>query len=240
VDRVVSLSAYRGKEQITAARAEVLENKYTLVEAFQARAFTGISASAFSSFATFWNPPVNKSARGFGALEASVNGINKIDLIDQNSIPGAVTLFYSPVLRPMPLEFFEHPVMQALAKSFCGLLDLIEDVSAPARWRINPYPARILLNDDCPRFATTPSIIVENVNFGVSLLVRRENILGGATLLYDFSNNLLVDATMTDPMDLIIINAKSARLATYSAERAVPSKDGVRDTLIMSFTRLPD
>lgn len=250
MSKVITLATYRSSQLLSGFRKKIPEDSVAFVDSEETQTVFGLSLDHLESFQAYWNDldkdptaleGANHLRRGFGSIQASsVEGIEKVNMVMVDEIERPVTNIYAAVLRPVTPDFFDHPYMKALATNLCALFDEIGGRSTPSQWRINAYPSRVHLHEDLVGFPTTHGLQARDIDFGLSMLIRRDNIVGGATLLSDLAGNLLVDHIMTTPLEMFLVDGRKTMFATYSVERCDPSRDAYRDTLLLSFTRLPE
>lgn len=139
-----------------------------------------------------------------------------------------------------PLEdgFVEHPVLHGLLKSLRHLIDTAH--GEPTRWNIRLHPYRILASVSGGGQPTPEGMHRDGVDYIVSLLVQRRNVIGGISQIADASRRPLDSLTLLEPMQAMVANDATTMHAVTAVRPMLQDQAAYRDVLVVAFTQLPD
>jgi hypothetical protein len=133
----------------------------------------------------------------------------------------------------LPARTLENVFLRELVKfDFCQLFPR----NAPVEncWEVGVHEIRIVAKPGEAGKPTPEGAHRDGCNFIAMHLVRRRNIVGGVTTLYDESEKVLRDLTLLDPLDSVYV--EDARVmhdvTPVYAESHTP---GIRDMLVVTY-----
>lgn len=147
-----------------------------------------------------------------------------------NPLNGGVARHYEPIRN----EILLGPTMQAVLRLGCAVFG---QLSPYTPWHIEAHQYRIeAKNRQCGK-PTPEGIHRDGVHFLLMMLVGRRNLVNGATELYTLEHEPLSEFTLTEPLDLALVNDERVLHGVTPVAQLDPSRDGTRDVLLLSFRR---
>lgn len=138
---------------------------------------------------------------------------------------------------PLPPEFVENPFLASLLR---GLATMYEQAQGyPARWNIRLHPYRILAQAGSAGQPTPEGLHRDGVDYIVSMMVRRNNVVGGETCVTDADGNPLCALTLQEPLDILLADDAQTMHSVSAITAAEPVLSAWRDVLVVAFTRIP-
>ena len=149
-----------------------------------------------------------------------------------NPLNGGIARIFDP-LEP---GFSQHTVLHGVLGFLIKLLNEVEgQVHA---WNVKLHPYRILATTDMAGQPTPEGLHRDGVDYVVSMMVKRNNILGGESILTDVHREQLEHMTLKEPMQMLILNdAQTFHEATAVAPR-IPNTPAYRDVLVIAFEKV--
>jgi hypothetical protein len=142
-----------------------------------------------------------------------------------NALHGGLERWFDPVAA----EVVNAPVWQRLVMSI-GLL--FAELRPVDRWFIEAHQFRIDTTDGIGR-PTPEGAHRDGVDFVALLLVKRRNIRGGETRVFDANGPSGVRFTMTEPWSALLMD--DARVIHETTPIQPDADNGVRDTLVLTY-----
>jgi hypothetical protein len=142
-----------------------------------------------------------------------------------NALHGGLTRWFEPV-EPAVLN---APAWQQLLSS---VGELFAQVRAAARWFIEAHQFRIDTASGIGR-PTPEGAHRDGVDFVAVVLVGRHSIFGGETRVFDVRGASGVRFTMQEPWSMLLMD--DARVIHETTPIQPRAKDGVRDTLVLTY-----
>jgi len=150
-----------------------------------------------------------------------------------NSLNGGIARIFDP-LEP---GFAAHPVLDRVLDWLTKLVDHCEGHAQ--RWNIRLHPYRILARQDEPGRPTPEGLHRDGVDYIVSLLMTRHNVVGGATTVTDNAGRVLWHRTLQRPLD-IMVGSDARTLHAVSPLAPIDSSlPAWRDVLVIAFSKVP-
>ena len=149
---------------------------------------------------------------------------------EQNSYAGGVEREFAPLLP----ESIENPFLMALVRSTFDQLPLADEKRAQV-WEVRVHQIRIVATPDQPGEPAPEGIHQDGTDFLTLHLVRRENVSGAESTIYDLDRNPLFRWTMTDAMDSFILDDPRVLHGVTSVRSADGRSQAIRDLLGIDF-----
>lgn len=104
-------------------------------------------------------------------------------------------------------------------------------------WDIKLHPYRILAMSDAAGRPTPEGLHRDGVDYILTLMVQRQNVVGGETTITCASGELLWQQALLTPLDIVIADDATTKHAVSSIRRFDIVQAGHRDVLVAAFTR---
>jgi len=137
--------------------------------------------------------------------------------------------------EPLEQHFIDNPFLSGLLLSLAQVFDRVDGGSG--KWNIRLHPYRIRASSHVPGNPTPEGLHRDGVDYIVTMMVRRHNVVGGETYITDVAGKLMCRYTLTDPMDLML--ADDAR-TMHGVTKVLPheaKREAFRDVLVIAYTR---
>jgi hypothetical protein len=142
-----------------------------------------------------------------------------------NALHGGLERWFEPIAP----EVVKAPVWTQLVASIGSLFAQIHPVE---RWFIEAHQFRIDTADGIGR-PTPEGAHRDGVDFVALMLVRRRNVRGGETRVFDANGPSGVRFTMEEPWSLLLMD--DARVIHETTPIQPDGEGGVRDTLVLTY-----
>jgi hypothetical protein len=149
-----------------------------------------------------------------------------------NPLNGGVARLFDP-LEP---GFCEHQVLTRLLDALGMLYDHREGGSC--HWNVRLHPYRIFASDDMQGHPTPEGLHRDGVDYIVSMLLCRRNVVGGETTITDEHRQVIWRRTLSQPLDIVV---GDDHRTMHAVSPITPLKRGAsayRDVLVVAFTRV--
>jgi hypothetical protein len=149
--------------------------------------------------------------------------------LDHNGLNGGVARYFSPI-EP---ETCNNPV---LINTLAMCRDIFCQYYAECNWYIEVHQFRI---ETCSGTAlpTPEGVHRDGVNFVFMMMINRQQVSGGSTLLYDQAGVLLHQQTLKDAMETAFINDERIYHGVSPVIPKTPGSYGYRDMLVITFRK---
>ena len=208
------------------------------------------SADALSDWNTFadsWNDmPLDQymadggryRRRRYAVLSAqSANGEIKLEShqphyqsLDYNPLNGGVAREFEPIL---PNTVHSHS-MQSILK-FCQTV--FSELLSNTPWHIECHQFRIEVNNQEQGKPTPEGIHRDGVEFVLVMMIKRQNISSGTTTMHDLELKTLDSFTLTEPLDVAIVNDRRCMHGVTPIVPIDPTQPAYRDVLVITFKK---
>ncbi|AMO99451.1 biofilm formation and stress response factor family protein [Collimonas arenae] len=148
-----------------------------------------------------------------------------------NKLNGDVARHFEPLER----HFVESPFLSGLLLSLAQVFDQVQ--GRGGRWNIRLHPYRIRASAHTPGNPTPEGLHRDGVDYIVTMMVRRHNVLGGETYITDVAGKLMCRYTLTDPMDLMLADDARTMHGVTKVLPLEPKREAFRDVLVIAYTR---
>ncbi|UTH74602.1 2OG-Fe dioxygenase family protein [Chromobacterium sp. IIBBL 290-4] len=136
--------------------------------------------------------------------------------------------------EPVRNEVLHGSTMQALLSLSCAVFGKMTPYT---HWHIEAHQFRIEAKNRQSGKPTPEGVHRDGVHFLMMMMVRRNNLVNGATQLFDLERQPLAEFTLNDPLDIALINDERVLHGVTPIAQLDPSRDGIRDVLLLSFRR---
>jgi aspartate/methionine/tyrosine aminotransferase len=153
---------------------------------------------------------------------------------EQNTYAGGVEREFAPLLP----ESVENPFLMALVRCTFDQLP-VDDEKRQQIWEVRVHQIRITATPDEPGEPAPEGIHQDGTEFLTLHLVRRENVKGAETTIYDLTRQPLFRYTMTDVMDTFIFEDPRIMHGVTPAFSADGCSLATRDLLGLDFILNP-
>ncbi|WP_047237791.1 2OG-Fe dioxygenase family protein [Chromobacterium subtsugae] len=147
-----------------------------------------------------------------------------------NPLNGGVARHFEPIRN----EILLGATMQSVLELGCSIFGKL---SPYTRWHIEAHQFRIEARNRERGKPTPEGIHRDGVHFLLMMMVRRRNLVNGATELYDLEHQPLAEFTLSDPLDIALVNDERVLHGVTPVAQLDPSREGSRDVLLLSFRR---
>jgi len=178
--------------------------------------------------------------RRFAAFAASAEGIRRkphqphYQSRDYNALNGGVARWFSPITE----EVAAHPAMQAILGTCHHLFhSLTPEETRPPVWHVEVHQFRIETGAGQTGLPTPEGMHRDGVDWVLVMLVRRENIASGETMMEDVAHRPLGSFTLTEPMDAALVDDERVFHGVTPLGRLDPALPAYRDVLVVTFRR---
>lgn len=138
----------------------------------------------------------------------------------------------------VPLEsgFARHVVLHNILNVLMNIINDVEGMLTP--WNVKLHPYRIVAKPGAAGQPTPEGLHRDGVNYIVSMMVKRANIIGGESSLTDAHRTPLASVTLIEPMHLAILNDENTMHEVTPVSPVDPQTPAYRDVLVIAFTKV--
>lgn len=153
---------------------------------------------------------------------------------DYNALNGGVARWFSPITD----EVAAHPAMLAILGTCHRLFhSLTPEATRPLVWHVEVHQFRIETGNGQQGLPTPEGMHRDGVDWVLVMLVRRENIASGETMMEDVAHRPLGSFTLTEPMDAALVDDERVFHGVTPVGRLDPALAAYRDVLVVTFRR---
>ncbi len=147
-----------------------------------------------------------------------------------NNLNGGIARHYEPI---------EAPIVGG--STFTGLLrlglELFGSVAPDWPWHIEAHQFRIEADGTEVATPTPEGTHRDGVSFVMMVLVERVNVADGSTTIYDLEQRPLDSFTLTEPLEMAVVDDERTMHGVTPIRQLDPSRPGHRDLLVITFRR---
>ena len=149
--------------------------------------------------------------------------------LDYNVLNGGIERWFEPIKD----EQVNSQSLQTIL-SFCRELfsNLASDVK---QWLVEVHQFRIEASGDAPGLPTPEGMHRDGVEFVLVLLVRRNNIASGTTMIGSLDGSLSSSFTLIEPFDAALVDDARVYHGVTAVEPLIPDLPAYRDVLVVTF-----
>jgi hypothetical protein len=177
--------------------------------------------------------------RRFAAFAASAAGLERkphqphYQSRDYNALNGGVARWFSPIKD----EVAAHPAMQAILGTCHRLFDgLTPESTRPEVWHVEVHQFRIETGPE-QGLPTPEGMHRDGVDWVLVMLMKRENIASGVTIMEDAAHRPLGSFTLAEPMDAALVDDERVFHGVTPLGRLDSDRPAHRDVLVVTFRR---
>ena len=153
---------------------------------------------------------------------------------DYNMLNGGVARWFESVTDAVAA----HPATRILLQSCHGLFHgLTPPATRPASWHVELHQFRIEAQADARGLPTPEGLHRDGVDWVLVLLVRRENVAQGETIITDLNRSPIGSFVLTDPRDVTVVNDGRVYHGVTAIAPLDPGRAAFRDVLVLTFRR---
>lgn len=147
--------------------------------------------------------------------------------LDYNKLNGGIARHFEPVAD----EILRGPTLSALL-ALCGVFGTL----SPGRhWHVEVHQFRIEADARASGKPTPEGVHRDGVDYVLVMMVRRENIREGTTTIHDAGGKPLASFTLTDPLDMTMVDDHRCLHGVTPVEPLDSAKPAWRDVLVITF-----
>lgn len=147
---------------------------------------------------------------------------------DVNPLNGGVARRFAP----LPAYAINNPILDGLLRLCAALTHELDDTR---EWIAELHPIRIVCCPDQRGEPTPEGIHRDGRNYVYVVMLKRHNIEGGASCVYDEEKNQVASLIMSTPFELIALDDRRAFHAVTPVHTRDPGAVGIRDVLVITF-----
>jgi hypothetical protein len=153
---------------------------------------------------------------------------------EENSYAGGVSRSFAPLLA----STVDNPFLHALVRTTFACLPL-SDPQKGKTWEVRVHQIRIVATPEGPGLPAPEGIHQDGTDFLTLHLVRRHNVMGAETTIYDLDRQPLQRLTLRDPLDSLILEDPRILHGVTPVHPADGTTSGTRDLLGIDFLLCP-
>ncbi len=179
--------------------------------------------------------------RRYGQFETDSDGSLRQLVHGPYEQPRHINLLNGGIQRQFdPLEpgFAQHPVLHGVLDVLMHIIDAVEGQTTA--WNVKLHPYRILAKPGVAGQPTPEGLHRDGVDYVVSMLVKRSNVVGGESTATDVQRQVLTRVTLAEPMQLLILDDVHTLHEVTPVLPSDPSAEAYRDVLVVAFTKIGD
>ena len=137
--------------------------------------------------------------------------------------------------------FISHPVLvgllQFLTRAYNASEMALYGKEKPEKWLIQLHPYRVVADGTVSGKPTPEGLHRDGVDYVLSLMLGRNNVIGGETTVTDVDTNTLYQRLLTNPMDMLVCDDRRVLHSVSEIRALLPDQGAWRDVLVIAFTR---
>ena len=133
--------------------------------------------------------------------------------------------------EPFETSTLDNPVLNTII-DWCAHQFSFEQTQD---WRVQAHQFRIKTNNDEAGKPTPEGIHRDGADFILIMLLKRHNIIGGVSHVYDSDKKLVFGAVLDEFSDTILIDDRKVWHGVSEIYSQDDSKEGYRDVLVLTF-----
>lgn len=152
--------------------------------------------------------------------------------LDYNGLNGGIARHY----EPFEDRILHGDTMSSLVTLGCDLFGRLAPYSA---WHIEAHQFRIEVAGEEIGMPTPEGVHRDGVTFVLMAMVGRANAIGGESTVYDLEKRPLDKFTLSDPLDLALVNDERVFHGVSPIEQLDRSRPASRDVLVITYRHRP-
>jgi hypothetical protein len=235
----------QAEQAVEAARAALARDGVHLLPTSVTTSSLGMATADWDHFRRHWDElsaDIYAGARGTCRLRrygkfSLTDPAGRIELLPQESFvqPENSNPLYVDVDRrfePLTEAFMADPVFRAVLRLLARLATALDD---PAKWSAKVHPFRVVASADANGLPTPEGRHRDGVTLVSSLLVGRQNAVGGASSVFDSNERRLLRTTLSEPGALLLGDDRRTLHSVSPVHPMDPSRPAYRDVLVVTF-----
>jgi hypothetical protein len=176
--------------------------------------------------------------RRHAVFAARASGIERLpdaphyQALHYNRLNGGIERWFQPVLESTANSLPFQALMQFAHGLFAQLAPEV------ARWQVEAHQFRIEALPDSPGQPTPEGVHRDGVDYVLVALIDRHNIREGTTTIHGPDRELLGSFTLTEPLDLALVDDNRVWHGVTAVEPLDPTQPAWRDVLVLTFRRV--
>jgi hypothetical protein len=154
---------------------------------------------------------------------------------EENSYAGGVVREFAPLRA----ETVVNPWLRALVPAMFDCLP-VPDGREGATWEVCVHQIRIVATAREPGLPAPEGVHQDGTDFLTLHLVRRHNVQGGVSTIYDLDRRPIASYTLREPLDSLILEDPRVMHGVTPVHPAEGQTEGDRDLLGLDFIYAPD
>ena len=150
--------------------------------------------------------------------------------LDYNTLNGGIARDFEPIKSEVIQSHSMQSVLKFCQKVFSALMP-----NTP--WHIECHQFRIEANDKTLGKPTPEGVHRDGVEFVLVMMVKRQNISSGTTTMHDLEHKTLDSFTLTEPLDVAIVNDHRCMHGVTPIVPIDPTQTAYRDVLVVTFKK---
>jgi hypothetical protein len=134
--------------------------------------------------------------------------------------------------EPLTDTFAEDPLLQDILRLLGRFATVLDDV---AQWSAKVTPFRVLASADDAGQPTPEGLHRDGVTLVTSLLIARDNAVGGESSVYDLNDRCLLKTTLSEPGTLLIGDDRCTLHGVSPIRPVDATRPARRDVLVITF-----
>jgi hypothetical protein len=134
--------------------------------------------------------------------------------------------------EPLTERFLDDAVLRGLLKLLGGVATALDDT---AEWSAKVTQFRVLASADGQGDPTPEGLHRDGVTLVTSLLVGRDNAVGGESTVYDFAGERLLATTLSEPGTMLLGDDRTTVHGVTPIRPLDPARPARRDVLVTTF-----
>jgi hypothetical protein len=205
----------------------------------------GVDGSAWERFAAHWDELVaDRYAAELGTRRLRRYGHFLFNSTDGTARPVAHHAFVQPEeSNPLYVQTDRHfePLTETFAKDpllqrIMGMLGQIAmSLDDPPEWNAKVTPFRVLATTDDAGQPTPEGLHRDGVTLVTSLLINRDNAIGGESSVFDTAGRRLLATTLCEPGALLLGDDRRTLHGVSPIRPRDPARPAQRDVLVITF-----
>jgi hypothetical protein len=230
------------------ATDELRARDYSVIAGESIAEWVGVSLEQWEDFAEYWNRLTPDRFMGdggtyrlrrYGQFETASDGTLRQLPHASYEQPSYINRLNGGVAREFePLEsgFARHAILHNILHALMQIINNVEGVLTP--WNVKLHLYRIVAKPDTAGQPTPEGLHRDGVNYIVSMMVKRANIMGGESSLTDAHRTPLHRVTLSEAMHLVILNDENTMHEVMPVSPVNPQTTAYRDVLVIAFTKV--
>lgn len=231
-----------------AAASDLRANHHGIVAGDVMAAWADVEPEQWTDFADYWNRLTldrfmgdggTYRLRRYGQFEPDRDG--RLRQLPHSAYEQARCVNWlnggiARVFDPLEPGFARNAVLHRILNTLTSIIDTAEGV--PTRWNVKLHPYRILATTGIAGQPTPEGLHRDGVDYVVVMMVQRNNIVGGESIMTDVNREPLGRLTLDGPMHTMILNDALTLHAVTPVTARDPARPAYRDVLVIAFEKV--